>query len=53
MMLPTLLESVLTRAEADGEAHIDGKWLDKVRSIRWCLLCNIGEDLTAGNVWSF
>ncbi len=31
MMLPTLLESVLTRAEADGEAHIDGEWLDKVR----------------------
>ena len=33
MMLPTLLESVLTRAEADGEAHIDGEWLDKVRDV--------------------
>jgi hypothetical protein len=29
MMLPTLLESVLTRADADGEAHVDGEWLDK------------------------
>ena len=30
MMLPTLLESVLTRADADGESHVDGEWLDKV-----------------------